>query len=488
MRQNPIEYFRLKSSESNSRISVGNMNRAIDSLSRFVAGTELSFSGFDADFLGEWIGRQFYEGYYAKTVAYNVSKIAALYNKAVEDGLATANDAFTAMLGRINAVGSKYDGINHSDTFQNLQAIYRTDYSTNPNHQLAKDIILFGVFNGGMTLEQIVAYKKDEYSGNNIHIQRIVEKYSRPKNKYLFPLRQAHSTPKRLLKSVKMLLSLFPKLTSTHLAKMPSNVLVDVWSDVAMNCGASSSEIACCISSTDVTNALTFCASHKEISSERVSQIRNQVIEVITDNPLHWYAMHLRQQSDFKSLTTRLKEKSIVLDEIFYPMEEIIHKVGKKMVFENRPVISWLIFYRTRVTQLDRLFQEIGDLAWGYRYLKDVKSPYAVVPDHEVQEYQQAIGTLSPSTQIISDEEVKFKEGDYIVVLGGSLSGLHGIFLSEKKKKGEASGRMVFRISLVGGNNVNWEVNCDPRLVKKISEGQYRELDGKLQENLKTGQ
>lgn len=462
------------------------MTRAIESLSRFVGGAKISFSSFDADFLGEWVGRQFYDGYYAKTVAYNISKIAALYNKAVEEGIAESNDAFASILSKINNAGARFDGINHTDSFRKLQMIYRTDYSTNSQNQIAKDIILFGIFNGGMTLADIASFKKEDYIGDNIHIKNIVERYSKPKNKYLFPLHQTHSTPKRLQESVRMLVGLFLKTYTDKRTGDLNNILIDMWGDIAMNCGIPTSEIASCLSNTGVSTALTAFASSAEVGTERISEIRNQVIEVLTDNPVHWYAMHLRRQTDYKELTDRLKDKKIELEEIFYPMEEIIHKVGKKMVFENKPIISWLIFYRARVTQLNKIFHEVGDLAWGYRYLRDIRSPYAVIPNSEIRDYQQAIGTLSPSTKMMSDSDIEFNEGDYLVVLGGPLNGRHGVFLSEKNGKGDASGRVIFRISLAGGNNVNWEVNWDPRLVKKISENQYKELDSQFQKNLNT--
>lgn len=482
--QNPIDFFRLKSAESNSRASVGNMTRAVDSLARFVGGTDLSFNSFNIDLLGEWVARQFYEGYYAKTVAYNISKIAALYNKAVEEGLAIHNDAFQATLAKIKDASSRFDGINHTDTFHRLLSICRTDYSADSSRQLAKDIILFGIFSGGMTLEQIAAFKKDEYTGENDHIVKIVERYAKPKNKYLFPLRQAQSTPKQLRLSMLTLIRTLLEPSGTQPARATNMILVDLWCDIAMNCGATSSEIAACVYGTGASNALTFFTAPSEISSGRIAAIRGQVIEALTNNPVRWYAMHLRRNTKFKDLTDRLDEKNIALDEIFYPMEEIFHKVGKKKIFENRPVISWLVFYRARVTQLNRLFHAIGDIAWGYRYLRDVRSPYAVINDKEIRNYQHAIGFLNPSTRMLPDDEVKFNNGDYLVILGGPMNGRHGVFIAEKKGKGAASGRVIFRISLAGGNNVNWEVNWDSRLVKKITAEQYHELDRQLQESL----
>lgn len=460
------------------------MTRAIESLARFVGGVDVTFDSFDTVFLGEWVSRQFFDGYYANTVAYNISKIAALYNKAVAQELAASNDAFPAILSKIHSVSSRFDGINHSETAQRLRTICQTDYSANSNMQLAKDMVLFGIFNGGMTLGQIAAFKKDEYAGADIHVKNIVEKYARPKNKYLFPLGQSRSTARQLRQEMEMLVGSLLRSVGIRHSRVPDTILVDLWCDLAMDCGFSATEIAGCISGLRVSNALTFCVPATSVSPEGISRIRTQVTEALTDDPVRWYAMHLRRHTEFKELTDRLSEKGMVPDEIFYPMEEIFRKVGKKKVFESRPVISWLVFYRSRVTRLNKMFHEIGDLAWGYRYLRDVRSPYAVISDREVREYQQAIGTLSPGTRMLADDEVKFEKGDYLVLLGGPMNGRHGVFIAEKKEKGDPSGRVVFRIRLAGGNNVSWEVNWDPRLVKKITEDQFKDIDRQFQESI----
>lgn len=166
-------------------------------------------------------------------------------------------------------------------------------------------------------------------------------------------------------------------------------------------------------------------------------------------------------------------------------MEEIVSKVGRKKVFETRPVISWLIFFREKVTRLDMLFNEIGDLAWGYRYNSDFSSPYAPISDKEIADYQNALGTLSPDTPILSDNEVKLSKGDYLIVLGGAMDGRHGIFISEKRAQdGAGQGRIIYRIKLAGGQNANWIVDRDPRLVKKISADQFMELEHQMAKKL----
>lgn len=474
---NPIEYFRLKSTQTDSRKSAGNMRRAIDSLSGFSGGMDLKFDGINAGFLGEWIASQFFDGYHSATIAYNVSKIAALYNKAVADGLASPSEIFSGMPEKIVNAGSAFPETDHASTFKKVRTLCIADYSAGSEKDLARDITLFALFNGGMPLSRAAKFKKDDYCGDDPHIQKIVAKYSKPKNKYLFPINQAHLTPRQLMRFMEVLVSPLLKSIGIQRKTFRDTVLTDIWCDLAMSCGISASSIAACVDSPETVNVLTFCVTPSQISAEEVAEIRRRVSDTLADNPVRWYAMHLRPHVHFEDLTARLKESDISIADIFYPMEEIFHKVGKQKVFENRPVISWLIFYRAQVTQLNRLFHEIGDLAWGYRYLRDVTSPYAVIPDREVRNYQQAIGTLSPGIRMVEDGDVKFEKGDYLVLLGGPMNGRHGVFLAEKKVKGETSGRVVFRIRLSAGNNINWEVNWDPALVKKITETQYQELE-----------
>ena len=109
--------------------------------------------------------------------------------------------------------------------------------------------------------------------------------------------------------------------------------------------------------------------------------------------------------------------------------------------------------------------------------MPDYKSPYAIISDKEIRYYQESIGTLSPATQILRDDEVEFNEGDYLVVLGGALNGRLATFVSTKKVKNESAGeRIVYRVKLAGGTNANWIVERDPNLVRKIAESKYMEL------------
>lgn len=482
---NPIDFFKVKAQEATSIRTRDNLLYAVDALCSFAGESETTFDSFTPAMVGEWVSLLLFHGYSPKTISNNVLKrIATLYNKAVEAGLATPTDVFRNFQNSLESTETILDFAYDSGIFGKIREIIQRDFTSDARLQLAKDILLFSIYMGGMDIEDIVKYKKDDYTGSSNAIAEIVKRYSRPKNKYLFPLDRINATPKKLHTEVKNLLREILGRYEISISAVPSDTTFALWAYIAMSCGVSASDTAACIAPRHRRISVTAFAVSSDLSERQIAKIRQQVESTLCDNPIRWYAMHLRQHTDFDMLSGRMKEKDITLDEIYYPMEDVLRKVGKKNFFESKPVIAWLVFFRSRVTRLNSLYREIGDLAWGYRYRPDFRSPYAVIGDDEIRHYQQSIGTLSESTRILTDDEVKFNEGDYLVILGGPMNGRHGTFVAEKKEKGNPSGRVVFRIKLAGGSNANWEVKWDPALVRKISEDQYMELDRLFRESL----
>lgn len=478
--ENPLDFFRVKAAEANSDISRANALRAIDALAKFTGGADIGFDSFDSEMLGEWVSRLLFLGYTPKTISNNILKrLATLYNKAVEAGLAQPNDLFRHFQTKLNDDSANaIDTGAGPDTFGRIQSIVRADYHANPVKRLAQDILLFSIFMGGMGFGEIANFKKGDYKGDNECILEIVRRYSRPRNKYLFTLNRTHSTPRQLDRRIESLMHEILSGLGLNLSANPSDTSFSLWALAAMGCGVSSADIAACIPAERRGCTVTAMAHPSDIDDDRKTEIRNLVAATLNDNPPRWFAMHLRRNADYDMLTRRLKEKDITLDEIYYPLEEIVRRTGRRNVFENRPVISWLLFFRERVTNLGGLFNEIGDLAWCYRYTNDVRSQYAVISDDEIMQYQTTLGTLTPQTPIVADGDVTVNEGDCLVILGGALNGRHAIFVEQKKApRGKDGGKIIFRVRLGGGTNANWTVDWDPRLVRKITASQYRELD-----------
>lgn len=463
----PLDFFRVKAGEAATEQTRANLLRAVDTLGGFTAGADLSYSSFGGPLLPEMVSRLLYRGYTPKTIANNVLKrLATLYNKAVCDGLAAPTDAFRSLQAALlSERTAQLTGTLDSGTFAKLRAIIAADCQSQPDLQLAKDIVLMAVYAGGMSYDEIARMRKDDYTGDDDNILSIIARYSLPRNKYLFPLDQIHSTPRQLQR--RLLTLIRPLLTRHGLTAAPvaAHTPVTLWANAAMACGIPAADIAACIGPRSADHLVTAVARPSALGPGEISRIRATVAATLTHNPVYWYAMHLRRQVTLADLTARLADTGITLTEIYYPMEEIMRKVGHRKIFEQRPVISWLVFFRARRTDLDRLYTAVGDLAWGYRQSRQPASPYAIISDSEVRGYQQAIGTLSPATRLVADDTGQLRSGDPVEVLGGELNGRRGHLITTRTTPGGAT---LYRIRLDGGAHASWTVDRDPRLVRPL--------------------
>ena len=468
----PLDFFRAKADDSANELTKENLLRAVNALGAFVGGADIDFDSFDNAMIGEWVSHLLFQGYTPATVSNNfLKRLATLYNKAVDADLAKPTDVFRTFRSLMDS--GRADELCRSvdpDAFGKLQELIRSDYRNTPAMSLAKDMLLFAVYMGGMALDDIARFRKDDYKGDDKNILEIVGRYSRPRNSYLFPLDQIHSTPRQLRRRVGILMGKILGLKGLNESADPLYTTFDLWANAAMKCGHSASDIAACLGSRHTDCALTAFVGPSDLSEEDVSRIRSSVSMTLAHNPEQWYAMHLRRHTDLEDVTGRLGDNGITLGKTYYPMEEIVRKVGHRKVFENRPVISWLVFFRSRRTELDGIYSVVGDLAWGYRISRSIGSSYAAVSDTEVRNFQEAIGTLGPDTQILRDDEADLKEGDLVVILGGAMDGQRGEFVTSKRLNDGDGGRIVYRIRLSGGTSASWTVDRDPRLVRKIDE------------------
>lgn len=483
-----IDYLRVKSEEYQNQRTVVASRKALDSFIRYIGGCNLGPDDINDSLLSEWAAFLLYDGYSIHTISFYLKRLSALYTLAVREDKATPTQAFAKVQTQLQAIRiDEKNLISGHDTFHKLRKIIRTDYSGIPDKQLAKDMLMLALACGGLTVGELVSYRKDDYRGDDPKILEIVAQYARPKNKYLFPLDHSSKNLTQLSRTVLLLMQTLLSDVGLNFSDTASNTTIDLWSRAAINCGFPMSDIVACIGQRKEVNLLTAFVRPSSIGPDWIGHIREQVFEALVDNPVHWYVMRFRPRVTYEMITARLKEKNITLQDVYYPMEEILRKVGQRKVFESRPVISWLMFFRERVSELNNLYHHIGDLAWGYRRSRDRNSPYAVISNSEIVEYQRAIGAFSLSSEVPAEDDIQLQPGDRLVVIGGFLNGRPATFDSIVERKScngsESSGRTVYRILLDGGKFKDWVVEQDSRLVRKITESQFSQLREQYNDN-----
>lgn len=460
-----MAYFRSKVLESENVRTATSMRQALASLDKIVQGKTIGFEDFNGCFLDQWASSLFSDGYSVKTVAYYLKLISSLYGKAVKEGVAPKTSVFSDLRAKL-LDGTAEDFVIDGSLLEKLRNLVAwSDSGAKEGKQLAVDIAVFGFLAGGLTADDLINYKKDEYDAEIPLMKKIVERYSRPRNKYLFPLEQGVLTPNQLRRKLQNLLS-----EAFALARIAINIdnetCARLWAGIAVIvCGIEPGEAAACMRNLpEDINFLRF-SQPCEVDAQTRQEIIEKVYRTVCDTYPRWFAMRLRPSKKFNELEARFSDfSSDVRPELYYPSEEIARRVGHKIVKETKPVIPGLVFFRTGPQNVKPMMKEAGDLCWTYRN----DAGYTVIPDAQMREFRMAVGTLNPATEIHTEGSIELRPGDTVQILAGSLVGKQGTISSIKTNNTESEGRTICRLSIPDSNGIEWIVSTPSSLLQKI--------------------
>lgn len=181
----------------------------------------------------------------------------------------------------------------------------------------------------------------------------------------------------------------------------------------------------------------------------------------------NWFAMRLRPNVRFQQVLERFSRISDLqkMPEIFYPDEEIAKRIGRKVVWQGKPIIRDIVFFRKRKSEIYNMFTHLYDLAWCYKQPGGKSGNYAVIPDKAMDDFRKALGFLSPGMEVFPKGEVTLKPGDKVVIVNGENAGEYGEIL--KKPSIDDDGNKIYRVTLLNGSG-RWEIGIDARLLQPV--------------------
>lgn len=471
-----ISFFRLKVAATPNPSTAESRRKALNAFLAFTGRDILPFSDLSEPFLNEWIVWLLQNGYSQKTAAFYIKQIGTLYNQAVAEGLAPPSDIINKARQRL--LGIPVETFTQIDThlIDNLLSFFRARSTLRSTRRMAADIVAFAILNGGMNFDEILTYRKNAYRGDDEELQLIVDTYVRPRNKYLFPLNQAKRTPGQLRKDLSSLFYIALSPYGIPLSPNETNTAFDLWCLVALRCNFTPSKLLGLTGGRlpSFNPALSFLTP-VPVTQQETDDIRRNVRQTLTANPLNWYAMQFRPRVSYEQIIKAMEACAgeVRFAELFYPSEEIRRRTRNRLRKERKPVIPGLLFFRSHATDITPMFRHIGNLAWCYRRTGDRTSTYAVIPPHEMLRYQTAIGQFTPDMEVLPAGTLSIKENDHVIMLTGSLIGRPATVTQIKTT---STGRIIYRLSFIGDNKVEWAVNADSRTVRPITPTQYTHL------------
>lgn len=398
--------------------------------------------------LSQWVVNLLSKGLKVSTLMLYINNISGLLKYAEQEGLVAKTDAFKQLRKQI-------DGRNIEPLMQIAQAQRVLRLAMRPANLFA-DMLLVSLSNGAMPILSVAKIKNADVAQLDENSREFAVRNQKSGYSYVFPLDQGNLTRLQLQRKVESGVAEVLKSLDIPIVGNVDDTVKTLWAHLAMMVGGAPSEIVGRLGGVPRgLPALALCAPHEYCESS----LDADVAHLLLNNPLQWYAMKLRRGVEIDEIKARKAQ----IAEIFYPCEEIIRRVGKKMKQETRPVLPDVAFFRSRQSEILPIFAKIGDLAWGYKYFDNGQSRYAVIPQSEMDSFQRAIGQFTADYDVAPIGGLSPQEGDKIQVVGGIFAGKEFEF----EGANECDTATIYRLRILGDNGIEWRIKSDARMTTK---------------------
>lgn len=436
--------------------------------------------------IADWIVAIVRSGITLKTAAYYLDNIASLHNAAVREGLAPSSDAFKIVKARLRAISSSRNnaicGIEDSETvLSRLRSLIRHAGRQTGDTSLFTDLFILALLDPSRGLYKTAMLVKDDAAVLPEESQEIVRRHLSTRRKYIFPLQQSALTPRQLMLRLEAEISALMRQRGLPVFGSAATSVETLWALAAMECGFKASEVVATLGHVPAPLPLLSLADAAPIPDYKKGAIIESTAISLIDNPMQWHVMHLRQGVRMESVRRRLElfEDEITAPDIYYPCEEIARRIGKKLVYKEKPLIADVAFFRCRETEVYPLFQRIGDIAWCYREESAPGRPYSVVPDSSMMTFMQTVGILMPGMDVYPIGEIPLTKNDVVSILGGPFIGKEATVesLLQNEQPTTDNGQRttenvvptIVRLRITADNGIEWRVALPPTLLRPVS-------------------
>ncbi len=441
--------------------------KAVASLSSFLTLRDKLSGTLSEGLLADWLAFLYISGISFKTASMYLNSVSGLYKKGVADGFFEPTDAFKNIKVKLKAAGdlSSAGSLTGQD-FTRMVNLCKSASGQSGDTAKAVDLILFSLLNGCRPIMEVAMLTRQENVDISEESKAIIDRHSSPHRKYVFDLRQSCRTPRQLAHAVSvMVMELFKERNLPFFGSV-DETLRSYWAFAALKYGLTADTVLSFIGGVPRGVAVLSLADHVDMAGNRRYAVARAAGEMFVANPLRWYAMRLRPRVSYDELESRFEQ---IRDELhrpdtFYPCEEIARRIGKKLIFEKKPVISDIVFFRARVTDILAMFARIGDLAWCYTAPGSNGRTYAAISDTAFRQFQETIGQFTPEYQVAPVGKLEPRENERVVVIGGLFQGREADF---KRIDPDTAENTIYRLQLLGDNGFEWRIGVDRRLLRK---------------------
>lgn len=458
-----ISFF-LSETASDTPQTNKNYSKAVSSFNRFVQSVDTC--QLSEPLLILWLSHLLRLGYSYKVISYYLKIISSLYNRGVKLGKFPPSDIFIKTKEKLREIESlDFDFKQREEDFAKLQSLAKNTSRNTGVSAITTDILLTSVLS--LKNPEIIGKLKKEDTASFIpELTEIFERNISPKRKYVFDFNQSHRTDRQLARILNESITNLLILKGFSRQLPINDIITNLWAFAALRCGVNPARIIGCLGHRPADNPLFAFCEAESLNDEDKSTILSSVAKSILVNPQEWFVMRLRPGVKYKTIEQQIATLNppSIRPRLFYPCDEIRKRINKKVVYELKPIIPDIVFFKTRQTDVLPLFRLIGDKAWCYTAEGD-GGKYAVIPQKAMQSFQEAIGKFSSDYEVGPIGSITPKKGDRIAIIGGMFSGQEGIV--ERIEGAADDCNTIYRIKFPDQQGFEWRVNVDSRLVRQ---------------------
>ena len=389
--------------------------RTLSDFDCFLTGHSLTLESLTPGDIADWAAELLRQGLSPATAAQRLTMLNSIFKTVAPDGESILGNYPRQLAREIESPAFTLPPLLKAGVIDRNLANLRTTAKPSNLHNPYRDMLLFSILAGALPLKDIISLKKEALTHYSGAARQILERNAAPRRRFIFDLRQAYLTPRQIAASVsEELMRRYPFLTPG--GKTPFDDLSgSLWAALAIRSGATASEVAACLRRPAPYAIPGFCSGNEK-SAERREEWMRAVDQLLAHTP-KWYAMHLRKGVTYEEIRKEIHDKVRPLPELFYPVEIIRKKQRGKTTVTEQPYISRIVFFRSQPENVLPMFAEIGDKAWCFRVFNSPDSPYAIIPEADMQRFQNAIGIFTAATDLYPLGTLTPRPGEKVILI-----------------------------------------------------------------------
>lgn len=431
----------------------------------YINSHNLSLKDDCSPIVADWCIRQLGQELSLTTIKQRLNILNSLFSAAAKNSLIGQCDEPRRIARLLDSPDFKVPRLLKTSVLNKTLSLIRKQVCHHTDQSIYVEMLVFSVLNGVRPLEEIIYIKKNKLCDFQGYSRVILERNLDSRRKYAFNLRQSYLTPHQIVTQITDEISKTLGYITAP-GRLAFNTLsASLWAALALKSGATPSEAIGGVSQDPQYTLPSFVSvPHKDQAGQDKWQ---KAIEMfLTHEKPKWYAMRLRRGVAYTEIQEVISQRVHPKPELFYPVETIKKKLGRKTTLVENPIISQTVFFKCYPENVIPMFASIGDKAWCFKVSNQANAPYAVIPDYEMHRFQRAIGVFSADTEIKPLGTLIPRPGETVILIqpgyGNREATIEDILHSK-------SGTILFRVRLTTDYGYEWRQTVDARQIEPLT-------------------